>query len=283
MDFVEVDEVCHFRSRLNELPIQLKRDIALVTLQDGWNNMKRRNEIIKMLTDYKIDFVNVGTGTNRFIVRYDSYALKIALDNEGVNDNKQEWNVSTSLSPDIAMPYEISKGGHLMVAAYAPAFTTFQEMNQYSSKISKILEKWSNAGYLLGDVGIQHKNFANWGLLNGNPVCIDYAYIFKASGAIFGCSRCGYPSLVIDNITYADYSCPKCKYKFPDALIRARIPGSVRALAFDDSVNNDSVIEMTDTDVDVNCTVKKPIEYNPDSPRPIEGYWNAYMKFLGRG
>lgn len=278
-EFIEALEVCHFRSRLNELPLQLKRDIALVTLQDGWNNIKRRDEILQLLNNYHISYKDIGTGTNRFIIKYDGYALKIALDMEGVNDNKQEWNIGYQLPrisnlPDIALPYEISKGGHLLVADYAPAYTSFTEMTNNKNEINKILSNWANAGFLLGDVGIINKNFANWGKLNGKPVCIDYAYIFKASGTIFGCNRCGCKELTLDN-TFSNYYCPSCKNQFPDALLRARISDNSRAMLFEESLKENLTVTMKEAETDIECMVKKPVEYNPDAPHRTEGFWNA--------
>jgi len=283
MEYIEATELCHFRSRLNEIPLQLKRDIALVTLQDGWNNIKRRHEMIELAHDYHLKFQDIGTGTNRFIMKYDGYALKTSLDNEGVNDNKQEWNIGYQLPPldpglpDNAIPYEISKGGHLLVADYAPAFTSYNEMSRHKDRISKILSNWANAGYLLGDVGIQSKNFANWGMLDGRPLCIDYAYIFKASGTIFGCNRCGCKELQLDR-TFSTYSCPSCKYEFPDAFIRARISDNSRAIAFNDSLTEQFAIEMNNvTDIEKECLIKKPVRFNPDAPNRTEGMWNALM------
>lgn len=278
--FVETREMCHFRSRLNELPLQLKRDIALCTLQYGWNNIKRRQEMLNLLEDYKIDYKDIGTGTNRFIIKYDGYVIKIALDQEGVNDNKQEWTIAYQLPrldpkvPDVALPYEISRGGHLLVADYAPAFTSYNEMiANHRTTISNILKNWYKNGYLLGDVGIQSKNFANWGVINGKPVCIDYAYIFKASGTIFGCAICGCNELTLDN-SFSTYQCPKCKKEFPDALLRARISDNARAMLFENSLST-KTIEMTDKEKDQMCSVKRPIVYDPDMPNLAESAWFA--------
>lgn len=280
MEYVEKVKDCHFRSRLNEIPLQLKRDIALVTFQDGWNNVKRRKEMITLAEDHHLPFQDVGTGTNRFIIKYDGYVLKIGLDDEGINDNKQEWNVGFTLprlkanEPDVALPYEISKGGHLMVADYAPAFTSYTEMSRHKTTIASILGNWSKNGYLLGDVGIQSKNFANWGLLNNRPVCIDYAYVFKASGTIFGCDKCGCRELKLD-VSYSNYTCPVCNNSFPDAFLRARIPDNSRAKLFKDSISENIAVEMTTAETTIPCVIKEPIRMNPDAPNRMDDMWEV--------
>lgn len=92
---------------------------------------------------------------------------------------------------------------------------------------------WNEQGYLLGDVGISKKNFANWGLLNGKPVCIDYAYIFPANMNLMECT-CGNHNLQIAGDTFSSYRCtnPKCCRTFSDAEIRARIPNAKRHSLF---------------------------------------------------
>ena len=170
-----------FRSRLNSLPLEFKCEIGEIPLQKGLRATSRKEKVIELLQKYDIDYIEIGTGTNRFIVKYDGYALKIALDREGVADNMQEFSICEDLMPNVAYAYEISSGGHLLVADYCPAFTSQNEMWQHNSSIRKILQEWSKR-YLLGDVGMTERTYANWGLAPGNrPVCIDYAYIFPSS------------------------------------------------------------------------------------------------------
>ena len=54
------------------------------------NNEK--NAFVKtLLTDYNIPFSGLGPGTNRMAVLIDGYAVKIALDKDGMIDNKREF------------------------------------------------------------------------------------------------------------------------------------------------------------------------------------------------
>ena len=82
-----------YRSRLNELPLEMKIKLAELPYQKGMLPSSRKNKAFEILREYNIDFIELGTGTNRFIVKYDGYALKIALDKEGIADNKQEYAI----------------------------------------------------------------------------------------------------------------------------------------------------------------------------------------------
>lgn len=230
-----------FRSRLNALPTSLKQQIAGYVLQWGMTPTNRRLGILNEFRKFKVPVSELGTGTNRLIVKYKGMAVKISLDDEGIDDNRQEWIMSDRLGADKRVPasHEISGGfkvlpdgskkilgGHLLVASYAPALTSFQEMMLHQRTIRSILNDWSNE-FMLGDVGITKKNYANWGILNGKIVCIDYAYIFPAEMQLFQCI-CGNSHLNIIKDTYSSYSCPKCGKKFSDSELRARISNQKR-------------------------------------------------------
>lgn len=230
-----------FRSRLNSLPTALKQQVAGYVLQWGMTPTNRRLGILNEFKKFKVPVQELGTGTNRLIIRYQGQAVKIALDNEGIDDNRQEWVMSDRLGPDEKVPAskELSGkriplpdgskkivGGHLLVASYAPALSSWGEMMMYQQKIRKILNGWSRE-FVLGDVGITKKNYANWGLLNGKIVCIDYAYIFPAEMKIFECI-CGNPNLEIVKDTFSSYKCPKCGRTVSDSELRARISNQKR-------------------------------------------------------
>lgn len=222
---------CKYRSRLAELPVELKCEIAEMPYQKGMRASTKRNKILEILRKYDIEFTELGTGTNRFIVKYKGYALKTALDNEGVADNKQEWVMSTPLRRGCAIAREISKGGNLLMADYAGAFQSYSEMYVYRDKILEILGYWNSMGFLLGDVGLSRINYANWGLLpTGEPVCIDYAYIFPANMDLFEC-ECGSNNIsAIDNFT--GYKCIKCGKEYQDRELRMRISNQTRLELF---------------------------------------------------
>jgi hypothetical protein len=244
------------------IPFEARVKIGEVAYQKGMRATSRRNRVIEILKEYNVPFTEVGTGTNRFIVKYDGFALKIALDREGVADNKQEWVMAEMLSPDVAMAYEISKGGHLLVAAYAPAFTSYAEMLGYP-QIKSILERWGTR-FLLGDVGFNRVNYANWGLLGGKPVCIDYAYIFPASMDLFKCN-CGCKRMKFVDDTCSEYKCIECGREYQDRELRCKISQDDRLKLF----NSVEGVEMH-SPMEQHMAAAKylPKDINPDQPNP---------------
>lgn len=228
-----------YRSRLQEIPIEVRMLLGEVPEQIKWNASKRKAMVLQILQTFKIPHIEIGTGTNRLIIKYDGFAVKIALDKEGISDNKQEWVMSERLAPDVVKSYECSKGGHFLVAHYCPAFTSMSEMLMYYNSILRILTKWSE-NYLLGDVGINKNNFANWSLFNGKPVCNDYAYIFPAEMSLFKCI-CGCDNLNIASREFSSYKCPNCGHEYNDREIRGRISFDKRISLFDSRPR----IEMT--------------------------------------
>lgn len=258
-------ELRTFRSRLNTLPIGLKEEIGEVTYQKGMTPTHRRDRIIDAFTKYGIDFKNVGTGTNRHIVKYDGFVIKIALDKEGIADNRQEWVMAEKLMPHVAMAYEISNGGRMLVADYCPAFTTYYEMSLYRDSIRPILAAWSKQ-FLIGDVGIVDKNYANWGLNHsGKPVCIDYAYLFPVSMNIFSC-LCGNRSMNM-NDTFSAYKCPVCQREYSDAELRMTITQQERLKMFE----HVSGLKMKDPVEQHLCEIRyNQKNLNPDYPDMYE-------------
>jgi hypothetical protein len=275
---IEIDEKRQFRSRLNSLPLEFKCEIGEIPLQKGLRATSRKERAIELLKKYNIDYIEIGTGTNRFIVKYDGYALKIALDREGVGDNIQEFAICESLMPNVAYAYEISSGGHLLVAAYCPAFTSQSEMWAHNTEIRNILGEWSKR-YLLGDVGMTERTFANWGLApGGKPVCIDYAYIFPSSLDQFECI-CGNKTMTFARADFSTYKCTKCGKLYEDRELRARVSSEERIRLFNGTkgIRMHNEYEMHDVD-----PMYIKIEYNPDKPNPYDVATEATDHIYGR-
>ena len=251
-----------FRSRLNSLPLDLKCELGEIPLQKGMRPTSRKEKVIELFKRYNVPFVEIGTGTNRFIVRYDGYALKIALDNEGIADNKQEFAICESLMPHVAYAHEISSGGHLLVASYCPAFTTQNEMYTHRQTITAILSDWGKR-FLLGDVGITGHNYANWGLAPGGvPVCIDYAYIFPASFDMFKCI-CGNKAMTFVHGDFSTYKCTACGKEYEDRELRMRISQEERMRLFNNVKGIQMREEFEDHEVDPSYI---KFDDGPDAP-----------------
>lgn len=267
-----------YRSRLMGLPAGLRYALGETSYQIGMSPEARKQRCLKAFSDFGVPVKDIGTGTNRFAVRYDGYVIKIGLDSEGVADNKQEWVMSPRLAPNVAPAHEISKGGHLLVASYAPAFSNLQEFMQYRHEIIQILQTWGRT-YLLGDVGLTRKNYANWSLLNGRPVCNDYAYIFPADMDLFTCI-CGSKDIHFSDNTFSEYKCAKCGTLYPDRDLRMKISNETRLRLFE-NVSEDSIwltqpediIEVSDS-----YMIRK---VDPDAPDPFVAmeFANARLGF----
>lgn len=238
-----------YRSRLNQLPLDLKCELGELTFQKGMLPPSRKSKAVEILKKYNIEFTEVGTGTNRFIVKYDGFALKIALDNDGVADNKQEYAVCKILGPGAAFAHEISNGGHLLMADYCPAFTSYQEMWDHRSEIKAYLSDWSNR-CLLGDVGISKINYANWGLRGNSAVCIDYAYIFPSSLHIFKCI-CGESNIAHTDETYTTYKCLSCGRIIEDSTLRQRISQDTRLRMLENSTSDSIELFEKTKEIDI--------------------------------
>ena len=255
-------ETVTYRSRLLTLPQELRDKLGEVSLQKGMLPTSRRDKINELFNEYGIDFKSIGTGTNRHIIKYDGFVIKIALDREGIADNKQEWVMSDQLAPNVAEALEISSGGHLLVAEYAPAFSSFSEMMLRRDTIVSILSKWCKQ-FLIGDVGIVDKNYANWGINSaGKPVCIDYAYIFPVSMNLFQC-LCGCKTLTMDS-SFSEYRCPECPRRYSDASLRSTITQDERLRLFE-SIEGVRMTEPTKS-VEIEVDEDEMSMKNPDMP-----------------
>lgn len=250
-----------YRSRLNELPLEMKIKLAELPYQKGMLPSSRKNKAFEILREYNIDFIELGTGTNRFIVKYDGYALKIALDKEGIADNKQEYAICNALGPDAAPAFDISKGGQFLVSKYCPAFTSYVEMTNYRTEIIKILNSWKDR-FLLGDVSISRKTYANWGLDGDRPVCIDYAYLFPASMELFTCI-CGELHMDFTDDSFTTYKCIACGRTYDDGDLRQRITQEERFKLLANVT--DKSIEMTEPTktIEIEKSLIKS-RFNPD-------------------
>jgi hypothetical protein len=261
--------LANFRSRLYDLPEDVRRGLDEVSYQIGMTPSARKERAMNVLTSHNVPFKDIGTGTNRWIIRFEGFAVKIALDKEGIADNKQEWVMSSLLAPHVAPAHEISKGGHLLVASYAPAFSSYSEFLMWRQTIAAILADWGGR-YLLGDVGITQINYANWGMLNGKPVCIDYAYIFPVSMDVFTCV-CGNKEMAFTDNTFTEYRCtnPECKMTYTDRDLRAKISQQERFDLFKNVSENAIAMSSPSRKVDVPAYFTEK-DLDPDRPDPYQ-------------
>ena len=211
------------RSLLHEyFPEELRFQIELLSKRRDITNKEKQDELFKLLREFEIENISpLGSGTNRYAFKMNGFAIKVATDHDGKIDNMKEFKMAKRLFPYVTKTYEISQNGTLLVAEYIQPFASYGEMLQYADKIREILTKLSNV-YLIGDVGVTSKNYANWGIRIGSdePVCLDFAYVYDVKSELFICSACKNNSMIIPNKDFTELICPapNCghKYKFED-------------------------------------------------------------------
>lgn len=210
---------------LESLPLELRVQIDLLSRRRDIANKEKQSELFKLLRSFNIENVTpLGPGTNRYAFKLNGYVIKVATDNDGKIDNFKEFKMAKRLFPYTTKVYEVSSNGTLLVAEYIQPFQSYTEMLHYADKIRDILKKLSNV-YLIGDVGITAKNYANWGIRIGTdePVCLDFAYVYDVSSELFTCTRCG--SMLTPNKDFTELYCPNpsCGHKYLFEDIRRRI------------------------------------------------------------
>jgi len=207
------------------------------TLVDTDNN-KKAQLITEYLKEQNIPFESLGNGTNRLGINIDGYAVKIALDRDGMIDNQREMLYSKDLQPYVAKMYECLPNGLLGVLEYVHIFT-YEQFLGNRAKMAAILEQIAEK-FFIGDVGITDKNYVNWGIrMDGSLVILDYAYIYNVKFNLFTCT-CESESLLQYDNDYVHLVCPSCGRKFKFGEIRRKITrqqqqeeiGDIRRLSY---------------------------------------------------
>lgn len=248
------------RSLIHErLPVDLRVQIELLSKRRDLINEEKHQELIKLLRSFNIeDIIPLGPGTNRYAFKLNGFVIKVATDHDGKIDNLKEFKMAKRLYPYVTKIYEVSENGTLLVAEYIQPFQSYQEMCRHAEKIREILTKLSSV-YLIGDVGITSKNFANWGLRVGtdDPVCLDFAYVYEVSSELFICRHCKTNAMLIPNKDFTELFCPNkvCghRYKFED--IRARIGNDIHRHEIGDL--SQEGYELTESNVSVELDEKR--------------------------
>lgn len=195
-------------------------EIYKITMMEGNNN--RKGVILKeYLTKEGIPYEPIGSGTNRYGILLDGYAVKIALDKDGMIDNMREMLYSDALQPYVVKVYELSGRGLMNVTEYVEKFV-MKDLTEKRSVMEEILSMICES-FLVGDVGISSKNYINWGTKVDGQVCIlDFAYIYNVKYGIFSCS-CNDSALLRYDKDYNNLICPICGKKYTFGQIRKKV------------------------------------------------------------
>ena len=188
------------------------------------DNNTKGFELKNLLTKYigKDKFTSLGSGTNRFGILIDGYAVKFALDSDGMIDNRREFLYSQDLYPYVVKVYEAFPNGLVAVTEYVEIFN-IEAFYKYENKMKEILSDIAN-NYLVGDVGVTGKNYVNWGIRHSgidDDICIlDFAYIYNVK---FNVSRCSCGHFLQYDDKYVNFECPSCGKKYTFGEVRRKI------------------------------------------------------------
>lgn len=221
--------VKNLRSFIHEkFPIELRVQLDIISRRRDIKGPEKVEEIFKAFKEYHVgDVAKLGPGTNRYGCKLDGFVVKVATDNDGKIDNLKEFKMAKRLFPYVPKTYEVSKNGSILIAEYIQPFDSYSEMLRYADQIKEILQKLSSV-FLIGDVGITSKNYANWGIRPGTDevVCLDFAYVYDVSSEIFICRHCKTNSMLVPNKDFTKLICsnPACGKETLFEDIRAMIP-----------------------------------------------------------
>jgi predicted RNA-binding Zn-ribbon protein involved in translation (DUF1610 family) len=199
-------------------------ELLKLTMMYDIDNNTKGFELKRLLTEYGVPYTSLGSGTNRFGILIDGYAVKFALDDDGRIDNQREFLYSKKLYPYVVKCYECFPNGLCAVTEYVEIFN-LDTFYRYQDKMREMLSDISKS-FLIGDVGVTAKNYINWGVRHtshGEEICImDYAYIYAVKYGIFKCS-CDNETLLQYDKDYVNFICPRCGRKYTFGEIRRKV------------------------------------------------------------
>ena len=158
------------------------------------------------------NFIELAPATNRYAMLKGKYVFKFALDEYGVKDNLNEFEMTEELQPYVTKTYETN--GLITVAEYVNLINQ-REFEDSSPNIRAILRELFENGYIFADVGTLSRNFTNWGYDDFDKLKIlDYGYIWRKDPKLMFCAKngCGGKLDYTDN--YDKLYCPQCGAKY---------------------------------------------------------------------
>lgn len=203
------------------IPDELFYELQLMTMHHELNNNEKFEMNYHILDKYKIPYQGLGTGTNRMGILIDGFVFKIALDIDGMIDNKREFKYTDKLQPYVVKVYECCTNGLIAVCEYVNIFDR-SDLTKYRIQMERILSDVTER-FLVGDVGITDKNYGNWGKRANGTICmLDFAYIYDVKYKLFVCS-CDNETLLQYDENFVNLICPRCGRSFTFGDIRQRV------------------------------------------------------------
>ena len=201
------------------------------------------------------DYRRIGEGTNRFVCLLDNHIIKVAYNYLAFIDNMNELAQAKYKNKYLAQAFETN--GIILVSEYVTVMDKEEFLeNQY--QIKKILDilamEYSEKDdkkkfYILGDMGMSHKNYGNWGRrMNGDIVVLDYGYLYELSHQewkeVAKCPVCG--SSLEYTKDYSELECTRedCKSKVKYTTLRNTFGYANIIDNINDNLNNDRYIKF---------------------------------------
>ena len=193
----------------------------LITKTSGASNNEKGQLVKETLRENNVAFSPLGSGTNRLGILIDGYSFKIALDEDGMIDNRREFLYTTKLQPYVIKVYEISPMGLIAVSEYFTLFT-YDDYREHAEEMKDILKIVSRS-FLIGDVGVTGKNYVNWGFREDGTIgMLDFAYIYSVDYKLFTCS-CSDDAILVYDDDFVKLVCPQCGRKYTFGSIRKKV------------------------------------------------------------
>lgn len=214
-------------------------ELNAITYQPA-SNLEKVIMIENLLeTKYHIEYLKLGSGTNRYGCQIGDTVFKFALDEAGKMDNMREFKYTDKLQPYVIKCYECAPDGLIMACEPFQPLSEKEFLDE-KDNILEILSELSR-NFFIGDIGFTTKNCMNWGRRksDGQLGILDFAYIYSTSYKTFCCTCEGQPFLQYDE-KYVDLICPVCGRKWSFQDIRKRISrklqmeeiGDIRELSY---------------------------------------------------
>jgi hypothetical protein len=201
------------------------------------------------------DYRRIGEGTNRFVCLLDNHIIKVAYNYLAFIDNMNELAQAKYKNKYLAQAFETN--GIILVSEYVTVMDKeeFLENQYHIKKILDILAmEYSEKDekkkyYILGDMGMSHKNYGNWGRrMNGDIVVLDYGYLYELSNQewkeVAKCPTCG--SSLEYTKDYSELECTRtdCATKVKYTTLRNTFGYANIIDNINDNLNDDRYIKF---------------------------------------
>lgn len=204
---MNMQEIVQLNIMREEVLNDIRGIINDYTLTD---NNQRADYISKLMKYY--DYYEVGCGTNRIVFShpdYEEYVFKIALDDRGIKDNNLEFELG-KIIPEQYITKCYYNNSLISVSEKIDVMDK-ETMKKFKPEVMEILRSLSRE-FILNDVG--HKQFLNWGVRDGKPVILDYAYLRRITPDMeFICGYNGCEGKLAYTKNFSKFVCVECGCK----------------------------------------------------------------------